>query len=96
MPEKQKYQKNMQKQIHKLQDQIDELKHHAATAGDDMKTMLNQRAVQLQDEMAGIKTKFRDLETNGKESWEDLRKKIDAAVHDLKNGVTAAKARFTK
>jgi len=82
--QKEEYQKKAEAELNELDHRIDELKAKTEKAGAKAKAAMDQQMAELRKQQEVARQKLEELKGASTSTWEETRKKLDAAIEELK------------
>ena len=92
--QKEEYQKKAEAELKELDHQIDELKAQAEKAGAKSKAAMDKQMAALRKQQEVASQKLKELRAASSSTWEETRKKVDAAISELKRAYNRAASRL--
>ena len=80
----------LSQQLNELDTKMADLKNRAQRAGDEAKAEWEARRPQLEAQREAAASKLQELKQSGKETWEQVRTKTEAAFAELEKGFKEA------
>ena len=82
--QKEEYQKKAEAELNELDRRIDELKAKTEKASAKAKAAMDQQTAELRKQQEVARQKLEELKGASASTWEETRKKLDAAIEELK------------
>ncbi len=82
--QKEEYQKKAETELNELDHRIDELKAKTEKASAKAKAAMDQQMAELRKQQEVARQKLEELKGASASTWEETRKKLDAAIEELK------------
>jgi len=94
MPEREKFGVQMDEQLKKLREKIDNTKSRAESRGQDFIGKYESELTKLESKYDLARYKLSLLRKGGQSAWGELKEGVDKAFHDLKDAVSKAREKF--
>ena len=83
----QTFNKNAEREFHKLGKQLDDLKAQSQKQTGDAKAALDKKIAQAQQKIDDLKPKLAELKTATTNAWSDIKSGFERGLDDLKNAL---------
>ena len=83
----QTFNKNAEREFHKLGKQLDDLKDQSQKQTGDAKAALDKKIAQAQQKIDDLKPKLAELKTATTNAWSEVKSAFDKGINDLKNAL---------
>ena len=83
----QTFNKNAEREFHKLGKQLDDLKDQSQKQTGDAKATLDEKVAQAQQKIDELKPKLAELKTASTNAWGEVKSAFDKGLNDLKNAL---------
>ncbi len=93
-PERQAYEKELERKLKEFDRQWAELKKKAEGLKDEAKSEMKPLLEDLRKKRDEVARRLKELKASSEKAWRDVKPKIEKAVDDLKKGLDKAVSRF--
>ncbi len=89
------FQKQVQAELAKYDERIDELQAKAAMLKEEVKAKFDEQIKNLREKRQVVQSKLEQLQASSGKAWEDLKTGMDAAMEDLEKSYQDAVSHFS-